>query len=199
MITPPLDGRIARSIRTREAVVDALFDLLNEGDLQPTASRIAERANISLRLVFHHFDDLETIYAEVHRRQLERTLPMLEPPVLPTAPLTKRISDFVAQRSRIAEFITPIRRSANLREPFTPTIAKMLAGAREVARNQIRDIFERELSALPAGERRDLLNALIVAMSWEAWDVMRRYQDLSESDARRVMERTVRALLAKRA
>src|SRR5208282_909869 len=59
-----LDGRLARSARTRHAVVDALLDLLGEGDLRPTAARIADRAGVSLRLVFHHFDDLEAIYSE---------------------------------------------------------------------------------------------------------------------------------------
>ena len=53
-----IDGRLARSARTRHAVVDALLDLLGEGDLRPTAARIAERAGVSLRIVFHHFEDL---------------------------------------------------------------------------------------------------------------------------------------------
>jgi TetR/AcrR family transcriptional regulator, regulator of autoinduction and epiphytic fitness len=197
VIKPNLDGRLARSARTREAVVDALLELVNEGDLQPTAARIAERANVSLRLVFHHYEDLESIYFEVHRRQIARALPLLEPPVSPAAPLARRISDFVAQRSRVAEFLTPVRRSAMLREPFTPTISKLLAGSRAVARDQIHTAFERELSALPAADRRDLMNALVAAMSWEVWDFMRR-QGQSEADARRVMERTVRALLTKR-
>jgi len=196
--SPQIDGRIARSQRTREAVVDALLEILNEGDLQPTAQRIAQRANVSLRLVFHHFEDLETIYAEVQRRQIERTAPMLHPAISSNSPLNKRIIEMVAQRTRILEFVSPVRRHAVLRAPFAPTIAKLLAGARELARDQIAEVFERELSAMPAAERRDVLNALAVAMSWESWEFMRRQQGQSEADARRVMERTVRALLAKR-
>ncbi len=195
---PQIDGRIARSVRTREAVVDALLELLNEGDLQPTAQRIAQRANVSLRLVFHHFEDLETIYTEVQRRQIERTAPMFHPAISPAGPLTKRVTELVAQRTRILEFISPVRRHAVLRAPFAPTIAKLLAGAREMARDQVAEVFERELNAMPVAERRDVLNALAVAMSWEAWEFMRRQQGQSEADARRVMERTVRALLTKR-
>lgn len=195
---PQIDGRIARSVRTREAVVDALLELLNEGDLQPTAQRIAQRANVSLRLVFHHFEDLETIYTEVQRRQIERTAPMFHPAISPAGPLNRRITELVAQRTRILEFISPVRRHAVLRAPFAQTIAKLLAGAREMARDQIAEVFERELSAMPAAERRDVLNALAVAMSWEAWEFMRRQQGQSETDARRVVERTIRALLVKR-
>jgi TetR/AcrR family transcriptional regulator, regulator of autoinduction and epiphytic fitness len=137
----PLDGRVARSHRTREAVVDALLDLINEGDLQPTAARIAERAKVSLRLVFHHFNDLETIYAALAKRQLERVAPLMKPAISPSMPLASRIGEFVAQRARTLEFIAPVRRAALLREPFTPSLANQLAGARTLARRQIQTCF----------------------------------------------------------
>ena len=44
-----VDGRLGRGTRARTAVVDALLDLIEEGDLRPTAPRIAERAGVSLR------------------------------------------------------------------------------------------------------------------------------------------------------
>jgi len=191
----PIDGRVARSYRTREAVVDALLDLINEGDLQPTAARIAARASVSLRLVFHHFNDLETIYAALAKRQFERVAPLLKPAVSSSLPLASRIGEFVAQRARMFEFITPVRRSALLREPFTPSLAKRLAAARALARRQIQATFEPELAACEGAEHRELLHALDVALSWDAWDKMRRQQGLGESEARRVMERIARALL----
>ncbi len=194
----PIDGRVARSHRTREAVVDALLDLINEGDLQPTAARIAERAGVSLRLVFHHFNDLETIYAAVAKRQFERVAPLMKPAISASMPLASRISEFVAQRARTLEFITPVRRAALLREPFTASLAKRLAGARGLARRQIQNAFEAELAACEGAERRELLHALDLALSWDAWDMMRRQQGLGESEARRVMERVTRALLIKR-
>ena len=48
----------------RAAIADALLSLLEEGELQPTATRIAERAGISLRLIYHHFGDLEALFRE---------------------------------------------------------------------------------------------------------------------------------------
>src|SRR5208282_5320763 len=107
-----LDGRLARSARTRHAVVDALLDLLGEGDLRPTAARISERAGVSLRLVFHHFDDLDAIYAE-------RAKP-LTVPISVALPLTRRIEEFCAQRGRLLETLSPVRRAAVLMEPFRP-------------------------------------------------------------------------------
>src|ERR1044072_5768679 len=62
------DGRSARAARTRDAVVEALLSLLDEGNLRPTARQVAERAGVSLRSVYVHFDDLEDLFtAAAHR------------------------------------------------------------------------------------------------------------------------------------
>ena len=55
------DGRTVRAERTRQALVDALLSLLDEGQLQPTAERIAVRAGVSERSVFQHFPDREAL------------------------------------------------------------------------------------------------------------------------------------------
>ena len=129
----PLDGRLARSARTRHAVVDALLDLLGEGDLRPTAARIAERAGVSLRIVFHHFDDLEAIYSELADRQAERVKP-LTVPIPVTLPFARRVEEFSAQRGRLLETLSPVRRAAVLMEPFRLALAKRLKHSRDLMR-----------------------------------------------------------------
>ena len=114
-----LDGRLARSVRARTAVVDALLDLIEEGDLRPTGPRIAERAGVSLRLVFHHFPDLETLFAAAAERQFERHYRALRP--IPAAgPLAGRVAAFVHQRTRLLERITPGPPGSAAQEPFSP-------------------------------------------------------------------------------
>ena len=61
-VTPPRDGRTVRAERTREAVVTALLALLEEGELSPTAERVAERAHVSERSIFQHFGDREALF-----------------------------------------------------------------------------------------------------------------------------------------
>ena len=191
-----LDGRLARSARTRHAVVDALLDLLGEGDLRPTAARIAERAGVSLRIVFHHFDDLEAIYSELADRQAERVKPLTVP--IPVAlPFARRVEKFAAQRGRLLETLSPVRRAAVLMEPFRPALSKRLRHARDLMRAAAIAAFAPELSKLAASEKRATTAALDVATSWVAWEQMRRHQGLSESDARGVMATTIRALLTK--
>src|SRR5450759_1329499 len=95
---PTLAGRTARSARRRDAVVRALLALISEGDLRPTAGRIAERAGISLRSVYVHFDDLDDLFLAAAREQrggvfaLNRELPA-------SGPFEIRLAAFVEQRA----------------------------------------------------------------------------------------------------
>ncbi|MDH4042395.1 MAG: TetR/AcrR family transcriptional regulator, partial [Gammaproteobacteria bacterium] len=56
------DGRLLRTERSRQLIIDALHDLINEGVLQPTAQTVAERAGVGIRTVFRHFADMETLF-----------------------------------------------------------------------------------------------------------------------------------------
>lgn len=63
-----MDGRTARAERTRNAIVDAHLALIDEGDLNPTGERIAERAGISPRTLWTNFKDMETLFAATGQR-----------------------------------------------------------------------------------------------------------------------------------
>jgi TetR/AcrR family transcriptional regulator, regulator of autoinduction and epiphytic fitness len=106
-----VDGRNARSERTRGAVATALLELLQGGHLRPTAAEIAERAGVSLRSVFQHFEDLESLYAAVADAQMERLLRYISPEA-GAGPLAERVSSFVERRAELLETITPVRRAA---------------------------------------------------------------------------------------
>src|SRR3954469_24135754 len=126
-----MDGRSARSGRTRAALMDAMLALLDEGDLRPTAERIAARAGVAERTLFQHFPDRESLFQGAALAQAERIAPMIEPPPPPEAPLEERLDAFVAQRARLLERVTAVRRAALLLEPSSPTIAGWLRAVRE--------------------------------------------------------------------
>ncbi len=192
--TAPQDGRAARSERTRAAVVEALLGLIDEGDVRPTAARIAERAGVSLRSVFQHFEDLELLYANAADRQLQRLIALTKP-VPRDGPLAGRIAAFTEQRARLLEPISPVRRSAILSEPFSPAIAKRLRWARNRGRLEVERVFVIEIKPRSAPDRRELIEALTAASSWSAWEALRSHQGLTPAQARKVMARTLRALL----
>src|SRR4051794_23912967 len=115
------DGRAARSARTRRAIVDALRALHHEGDLRPTAPRVAERAGVSLRTVWQHFNDLESLLVEAGRRDFEIAFDFVTT-IEESAPLRSRLEQLVRQRARMYEAMAPVWRAARLQEPFSPAI-----------------------------------------------------------------------------
>ena len=184
------DGRVLRGERNRRAVVDAMLALIEEGDPQPTAKRVAERAGVALRSVFHHFDDVESVLAAAARLQAQRHWHVVQP-VAPELVLRERVAQVVAQRSTLFERIAPVRRAALLAEHDSPVIRAWLEEGRITLRRQLAATFAPEL----AREGRDLLAALEVAASWTAWESLRRRQGLSVNAARRVLTRLLTALL----
>jgi len=188
------DGRSARTLRTRAAVVDAMLSLFEEGDLRPTARRIAERASVALRSVFQHFVDLESLLTAAADRQFERLDPLTKGNP-PQGDLPGRVSWFVSQRCRLLEAITPVRRAALLQEPFSPEIARRLEGARRTAREETERTFTRELALAAVPQRIELLNGLDAASEWGTWEALRRHNRLSIGDSKKVMKRMIHALL----
>jgi AcrR family transcriptional regulator len=191
--TPTTDGRVARGQRTRRRVAEALVELLHEGDPDPTAKAIAERAGVSLRLVFHHFSDVNDLYRCVGTLQLERHWGDL-PTFSPKLPLTTRIERTVRHRSVLYEEISPVRRAAIRRAGSAPEVTELIAHTDGLLIENLSTAFAPELAAAPDSDDETLI-ALDAATSWEAWERMRRRSNLSPTNTRRVMTRTLRALL----
>jgi TetR/AcrR family transcriptional regulator of autoinduction and epiphytic fitness len=192
---PAIDGRNARAQRTREAVADAYLDLLERGVLRPTATQVATRAGVSERAVFRHFDDLESLFAVVARRQIERVAPRLS--ALPAAgSLAQRLDALVAARVGLYEQITPVRRASLLQEPFSKVVAERLAWSRDTLRKEIARVFAPELAHLAGTARQEVLDALGTATSWSVWENLRRHARLPRARAQRAVERMIAALLA---
>ncbi|MEO8456810.1 MAG: TetR/AcrR family transcriptional regulator [Chloroflexota bacterium] len=192
----PSDGRTARGERTRDAVVEAMLSLIDEGVLSPRARQVSERAGVSLRSVFQHFADLESLFFAASERQVERMMP-LAAHIKSDAPYAERLAAFVEARCQLLEALTPVRRAALLQEPFSTEIAGRLRWAREMNREESERVFAAELAALPATDRRDVAIALHAATEWTTWETLRAHDGLTEGAARRVMTRTIEALLKK--
>jgi TetR/AcrR family transcriptional regulator, regulator of autoinduction and epiphytic fitness len=179
MATAPVtDGRSARSQRTRTAVVDALLDLNRGGNLRPTAKEIAERAGVSLRSVYVHFDDLEDLFLAAAKRHTEAISGMLvEVPA--TGPLRSRAETLVRMRSRIYEEVGNIRRAAELQAPFSPTLETWLAAGRSVGRRDLERVFANELDHLSYDARKRRLAMVHALAGGQTWDQLRQPLDVA--------------------
>nr|WP_221375638.1 TetR family transcriptional regulator [Actinoplanes polyasparticus] len=185
-----VDGRTARSERTRNAIVDAHLRLIGEGDLRPTADRIAKTAGVSLRALWSHFADMEALFTASGKRVLELR-DSSHRPISPELPLAERIEAYCRQRARLLEQIGPTAKAAAIKEPFSETLRRY----RRMHVQRVRD----ELAALFAAEldgNEELLDALTAVSMWPTWSTWRENMDLSVIAARARLSRTITALLA---
>ena len=190
----PIDGRTARSVRTRKAIVAACIELVEEGDLEPTAPRVAERAGVSVRSVFQHFDDLEGLFAAVGDRVLENLLGLVMH-VDPTIDFERRVPIVVRQRTALLEALSPIRRAVAVNAWDSQEVSNRLALGHAYLRLEIECAFAREL--LAAGtDRSEVLNALDTVLSWSSWEQLRTTNGLDPAAAAAVVERLCRSTLA---
>jgi TetR/AcrR family transcriptional regulator of autoinduction and epiphytic fitness len=190
----PLDGRIARSHRTRAAIVDALIGLLEEGNVQPTIEEIATRASVAPRTVFQHYADREALFIAVSAHR-SANLDALMGAIDAGGTLETRIADVVAQRARVFEWIGPVRRAALLMEPFSDSARLALDRFRAAKREDLARVFAAEIAACPERDRATLVAALGAAGSYSAWSALREQQGLDVEQASAALHHTLRALL----
>jgi TetR/AcrR family transcriptional regulator of autoinduction and epiphytic fitness len=190
-----VDGRRARSVKTREAIVDAFFTLLDAGELKPTAAAVAARAGLSVRSVFQHFADLEDLLLAVSDRQTNR-IASLYTGVQYEGDLASRIETFVDYRARLFETIAPLRRAAMLQEPFSKIVAERLDLARTLHRLDVERAFGPELDAARARGLETIGDTVAVVSSFAAWNEMRRHAGFDVAAATESLRLTVSALLS---
>ena len=193
--TPTTDGRVARRVRNRAAVVDAIVSIVNTGDHAPSMAKVAGVAGVSERSIFRHFETLDTLYAAVVNHQTAIWRSILKG-VPPDGPLADRVEALVLERSRLYEKITPMRKAAQRYEDESDAIAAQLAVARRWLRQELEIAFAPELDRHPAADRRDLVTAIDANTTWAAWIVLREQQRCSVARARRVTARILASLLA---
>jgi TetR/AcrR family transcriptional regulator of autoinduction and epiphytic fitness len=191
---PAVDGRTARGQRTRASVVDALLALQEEGDLSPTAQRVASRAGVALRTVFGHFSDMETLWAEAGQRELAK-LEGLADRIDPQLPLAQRLDRFCASRARVLEALLPVMRAARLREPTSPQLQRNRELYIEAGDLEVAYVFGPELAALDGEQRARTLDSLYLAASVGAWEALRHDRHRAPEEAAQVLRSTVAAVL----
>ncbi len=178
-----VDGRVARSERTREAIAGALLELLDEGVLRPRAQEIAKRADVAVRTVFQHFDDMEGLYAEILRRQSERITPFLAP-LDPHRSTSDKVRTLIEMRDSMYALAAPLRRSMTRVETASTskTFETALAELRRVMTQQIQQGFVKELHLNT--DPYDVLPRIEAITSFETWDHFTRIQGASRNAVR---------------
>ena len=189
-----IDGRTARGQRTRAAVVDALLALQEEGDLEPTAQRVAARAGVALRTVFGHFSDMETLWAEAGEREYAKMAALADVPS-GDLPLDERIERFAASRARVLEAVLPVLRAARLREHTSAALRRNREIFAAAGDAEVDLVFATELAPLDEHERAVVRSAVHVVAGGPAWELLRCQRGHDVDQATEVLRRTVRRVV----
>jgi TetR/AcrR family transcriptional regulator of autoinduction and epiphytic fitness len=188
------DGRLARSARTRTAVIDALLALHEEGDLSPTAVRVAGRAGVALRTVYGHFADMESLFAEAGQRELRRIVRLTDA-ISRDLPLRERIDRLAATRVRVLESMLATMRAAALREGLSPQLQANRDRFVAAGDAQVWQVLGPELRRLGEAERSEVLHLVHHVAGGHAWVSLRIDRALALPDAERVLRRALHAVL----
>ena len=183
------DGRLHRSIATRRRIVTALEELIRAGVLSPTAEQVAQRADVGLRTVFRHFDDMETLYREINVDLEAISMPALKMR-LQSPTWEDRLMESIALRAQLFEKLMPYYVSACVHRHHSKFIEEQ--HARDVKAQ--RAVLEKIL-AVKLLDRCWQIEALDLLLSIDSWVRLRREQGLTPERAIEVMRGSARACL----
>lgn len=184
------DGRRQRSVDSRARIVQALLDLVGEGEISPSAEQVAIRAQVGLRSVFRHFKDMDSLYSEMSQ--------VIEAEILKSfyrphtgGTVAERLADLCSRRAGLFERIGPYRRASTTlahRSSFLASEQKrMTAGLRKI----LEDALTPEIVA-----DKTKVEALDLLLSFDSWNRLRRDQNLSPSEAEAVIANAISRLIA---
>jgi len=173
------DGRTMRRTRNRAAVITALLSLIREGDLEPNADAVSERAGVSARSLFRYFDDLADLLATAIAQDLEAAQPLTVIPRLGEGPLEDRISRLVDSRLALFEQVGTTVKVANFRASSVPAIAVVLGEFRAPLRPQLAEHFSMELSKMSSADSTSIIDAIVAITGSESYYLHRQGRERS--------------------
>ena len=172
------DGRLRRSERTRQGLIEAYLDLLREKQQPPTAPEIAKRAGCSIRSIYERFSDLLTLSLAAADHAFAQALAQAAAPNV-DADLHTRLTAQVEARAAICERWLPLWRALLRYQSESKELAVRIKRIRAAMVARLELVYGPELSTLSETERTQLLVALDILTDFESWGRMREGHGLS--------------------
>jgi AcrR family transcriptional regulator len=187
------DGRNRRAAETRRKIIEAAKLMIAETSEAPTVVGVARRADVSVRSVFQHFRDVQSLFVTV----LDSIRADIVIPEAPASdrPLDARIDAVVRDLAAIYDKVVPLKVAAG-QFATHPALIERSHDARRQLREGLFETFGPELATLGEGAREELVDAILAALSLDAWAVLRRRDNLGLERAVAVWKLTLSALLA---
>ena len=186
------DGRRQRSKRSRQQIIDALFSLIESGKFDPGAADLAEAAGVSLRTVFRHFEEIDSIYQEISGRIEAEIMPVVSK-LFESDEWRERLDEMISRRASIYERVMMLKVAGSLHRFRSEFLMEDYKRFLDLERAGLHRVLTPELTKDSV-----FFNALEMVTGFQAWRRMRLDQDLSPKEAERVMRLAVSALIKDR-
>jgi AcrR family transcriptional regulator len=186
----PVDARSARTVRTRTRIADALIAAALAGETRLCVAEIARRADVAVRSVYYHFENMESLYAEAVRRYEPRVAQLIVA-IDGRLTLEARVRRLVAQHDAVYHAIAPLHAAirANPEAADSPVVRDAMQRLRVALDFHVRETLRDELRAVP--DRHAARERIIAATSFETWRHLVSVQELSRLRRTRHMTTSV--------
>ncbi|MEV0294698.1 helix-turn-helix domain-containing protein [Nocardia sp. NPDC050710] len=175
--------------QTRNAIIDALLELLKAGQFAPTTKDIAARAATSERSIFVHFPGRDDLTIAAVDRQSEAVESLIET-VSPELPLEQRVESAVRQSAAIFALQRHPRVLGLLGSQVLPAMDIRM----RLTDRRIRESLRRSFAPEVDGDE-ELLDTVDATLGWPFRQHLVERLGRSEAEASAAVRRTLLGLL----
>ncbi|MEM6300525.1 MAG: helix-turn-helix domain-containing protein [Pseudomonadota bacterium] len=184
-----IDGRRLRSARSRQAILTAAVELVEEGSLVPTAQQIAERAGVGIRSFFRHFEEMESLF-EALDLHLRDTYEAHFAHQFRCGTLEERIAGAVQAHADGYEKCRNLMLSAQALRWKSKVVRQNYARSQRLLRQEL-ELWLPEIIEFP----KDARETIDAVASFDMWHRLREHQRLSKKASNQLIESLLRDLV----
>lgn len=192
-----VDGRNLRRQRNRQAIVNALLELYEEGRIDVSAALIVQRAGLSERSLFRYFDDLNDLYQTACDTHFERMSKYAVIDAYTRGSLTEKIEHFVEQRAKVFIATRNIAIVARIHSRNIAPVHEQLQRGRALLREQSLVHFQSEFAEMDRTQRLAVSAAVDVLVSFESFELLRHNQGLTVDEIKSILSLSLSKLFSK--
>lgn len=183
------DGRKHRSQRSQMLIVNAMLELVAQGNLEPSADQIAEIAKVGRRSVFRHFSDMDSLYREM-ADSIATTMESIVQQPFVAVDWRGQVLELVDRRAMTFEKMKPFLFAAQRHRHRSRFLKASHAHFVEMLRRILLGILPKDVARNAV-----LVEALDMLLSFESWNRLREDQGLGVAKSKRVLKQAIESLL----
>lgn len=192
--TPRIDGRNLRAESTRRKIIVGARALVEEQARLPKVADVARRSDVSVRSVFQHYQDVETLFLAVVDA-IADDLDEVPQDIDISGPLHERAQQLSQRQAAVYERVMPAVLASRQLNPPPAALLERAERRRSLLRHHLETIFHPELTSLTSTARAETIIELMAVADWDCWIALRQRQGMAPEQAATTMGRLVLAVL----